>query len=278
LSLHHAAVEKPVRVPDLRRKKELGEKIAMLTVYDATMARLLDRAGVDVFLVGDSLGMVILGHETTVPVTLEAMIHHTAAVTRGTRRALVVADMPFLTYQLDPTDTIRNAGRLIQQGGAAAVKLEGAGPSIEAACRLVDVGIPVMAHLGLTPQHVHRLGGFRRQAVTPRDADQLAADALALEHAGAFAVVLESVPAEVARRVTAELAIPTIGIGAGPHCDGQVLVSYDIFGLSPAPPFARQYAALGDAAVQAAAQFVRDVREGSFPEAAPQPAPRNAGR
>jgi 3-methyl-2-oxobutanoate hydroxymethyltransferase len=268
-----------VRVPDLKRKKESGEKIAMLTVYDATMARLLDRAGVDVFLVGDSLGMVILGHETTVPVTLEAMIHHTAAVARGTRRALVVADMPFLTYQLDPTDTIRNAGRLVQQGGAAAVKIEGAGPAIEAACRLVDVGIPVMAHLGLTPQHVHRLGGFRRQAVTPRDADRLVTDAVALEHAGAFAVVLESVPDDVARRVTGELSIPTIGIGAGPHCDGQVLVGYDVLGLSEsAPSFAKQYAALGDAIVRAAEQYVRDVREGAFPQAELKPAPSRTAR
>ena len=260
--------EKQVRVPDLRRKKERGEKIVMLTVYDAAMARLLDRAGIDVFLVGDSLGMVILGHETTVPVTLDAMLHHTAAVSRGARHALVVADMPFLTYQLDPTETIRNAGRLIQEGGAAAVKIEGAGPAIEAACRLVDVGIPVMAHLGLTPQHVHRLGGFRRQAVTPRAAEQLLADALALEHAGAFSLVLESVPDDVAQRVTAELTIPTIGIGAGPYCDGQVLVSYDVFGLSgSAPPFAKQYVALGDALVDAAKSFAAEVREGVFPAA-----------
>jgi 3-methyl-2-oxobutanoate hydroxymethyltransferase len=257
--------EAPIRVPDLKRKKERGEKIVMLTAYDATMARLFDQAGIDVLLVGDSLGMVILGYDTTVPVTLEAMLHHTAAVARGALHSLVVADMPFLTYQLDPTETIRNAGRLVQQGGAAAVKIEGAGPAIEAACRLTDVGIPVMAHLGLTPQHVHRLGGFRRQAVTPRDADQLAADALALQHAGAFALVLESVPDAVAQRVTAELAIPTIGIGAGPHCDGQVLVSYDVLGLSEsAPPFAKQYANLRAAAVEAAKAFAAEVREGAF--------------
>lgn len=258
---------KRVRVPDLKEKKRRGEKIVMLTAYDATFARLLDRAGADVLLVGDSLGMVIMGHETTIPVTLEAVIHHTRAVCRGTKRALVVADMPFLTFQVSVAEAVRNAGRLIQEGGAAAVKIEGGRPVIEAARRLVEIGIPVMGHLGLIPQSVHQLGGFRRQARVEHDAEQLIADAQALESAGAFAVVLESIPAEVARRVTAELSIPTIGIGAGPHCDGQVLVSYDILGLSEdfAPPFAKKYEELAGLVVKAAKAYAEEVRAGRFP-------------
>jgi 3-methyl-2-oxobutanoate hydroxymethyltransferase len=177
--------------------------------------------------------------------------------------------MPFLTYQVDPAEAVRNAGRLIQEGGAAAVKIEGSGPALNAARRIGEAGIPVMGHLGLTPQHVHRLGGFRKQALTREDADQLMADARSLQHAGAFAIVLESVPDEVAHQVTAELTIPTIGIGAGPDCDGQVLVSYDIFGLSGSvPAFARKYAALGEAMTEAARAFAEDVRAGRFPEAA----------
>jgi 3-methyl-2-oxobutanoate hydroxymethyltransferase len=216
---------KPIRAPDLKEKKRRGEKIAMLTAYDATMARLLDRAGIDVLLVGDSLGMVILGHETTVPVTLEETIHHTRAVARGARRSLVVADMPFLTYQVSLPEAVRNAGRLMQEGRTAAVKLEGGRAVLEVTERLVDVGIPVMGHLGLLPQSVHQLGGFRRQAADQPSAERLIEDAHNLETAGAFAVVLESIPEEVALAVTRELTIPTIGIGAGPHCDGQVLVS-----------------------------------------------------
>ncbi|MBM3748365.1 MAG: 3-methyl-2-oxobutanoate hydroxymethyltransferase [Acidobacteria bacterium] len=261
------ATSKPVRVPDLKDRKKRGEKIVMLTAYDATMARLLDRAGVDVLLVGDSLGMVIMGCETTLPVTLEAMLHHTRAVTRGARRALVVADMPFLTCQTSIPEAVRNAGRLIQEGGAAAVKVEGGRPVIEAVARLVEVGIPVMGHLGLIPQSVHQLGGFRRQARDEQDAEVLLRDAKALESAGAFALVLESIPAHVAREVTAALRIPTIGIGAGPHCDGQVLVSYDIFGLyeGPLPPFVKQYARLGETMVAAAEAFAGDVRQGRYP-------------
>lgn len=250
----------------MKEKKKRGEKIAMLTAYDAAMARLLERAGIDVLLVGDSLGMVVLGYETTLPVTLEAMIHHTAAVSRGAARALVVADMPFLTFQVSVTEAVRNAGRLLQEGCAAAVKIEGGRAVEDVVKRLVDVGIPVMGHLGLVPQSVHQLGGFRQQARAEKAAEQLLADARLLESAGAFAVVLESIPAEVARTVTAELAIPTIGIGAGPHCDGQVLVSYDALGLSEyAPPFARQYAALGEAVIAAAKAYAEDVREGRFP-------------
>ncbi len=262
-----AETAKRIRVPDLKEKKKRGEKIVMLAAYDATMARLLDRAGIDILLVGDSLGMVILGYDTTLPVTLEAVIHHTRAVSRGAARALVVADMPFLTFQVDVSEAVRNAGRLLQEGGAAAVKMEGGRAVLDAVKRLVDVGIPVMGHLGLIPQSVHQLGGFRRQARLQQDAEKLFEDARALESAGAFAIVLESIPAEVSRKVTAELKIPTIGIGAGPHCDGQVLVSYDVLGLSDAfvPPFAKQYAHLADLIVNAAKQYADDVREGRFP-------------
>jgi 3-methyl-2-oxobutanoate hydroxymethyltransferase len=261
-----AEAARQIRVRDLKEKKRRGEKIAMLTVYDATMARLLDRAGIDVFLVGDSLGMVIQGHETTLPVTLEAILHHTEAVTRGTKRALVVADMPFLSYQVSVPEAVRNAGRLIQ-GGAAAVKLEGGRPVLEVVERLVDAGIPVMGHLGLLPQHVHELSGYRMQAKEPREAERLIEDARMLETAGAFSLVLESIPADVAKTVTGVLSIPTIGIGAGPYCDGQVLVSYDAFGLNvdSVPPFVKQYADLGELMVEAARAYAEDVRQGKFP-------------
>src|SRR5262249_42179680 len=236
-------VMKQVPVPDLRLMKQRGQRITVLTAYDATMAKLLDRAGIDVILVGDSLGMVVLGYETTLPVTLEMMIHHTAAVSRGAARALVVADMPFLTYQLSTEEAMRNAGRLIQEGGAAAVKIEGGQYMAETAKRLSDIGVPVMGHLGLTPQSVHKLGGFRPQARNPHDVTQLMEDAVMREEGGAFAIVLESIPDEVAKEVTARIQVPTIGIGAGQYCDGQVLVSYDVLGLydGPAPPFVKRY-------------------------------------
>src|SRR5580704_5388947 len=216
----------------LKEMKQRGEKIAMLTAYDAMMARLLDRAGIDVLLVGDSLGMVLLGYQTTLPVTMDAMVHHTAAVSRGAERALVVADMPFLSYQISLAEAVRNAGRLVQEGGAKAVKMEGGRAVLETAARLVDIGIPVMGHLGLTPQSVNRMGGFRQQGKSKEAAQRLVEDAKALEAAGIFAIVLESIPADLAKTVSAELNIPTIGIGAGPHCDGQVLVSYDVLGLT----------------------------------------------
>jgi 3-methyl-2-oxobutanoate hydroxymethyltransferase len=210
---------------------------------------------------------VILGEDSTIPVTLDAIIHHTRAVTRGARRAVVVADMPFLTYQADLAEAVRNARRIVQEGGAAAVKIEGGRPVVDVARRLVEVGIPVMGHLGLLPQSVHQLGGYGRQAKLVKDADQLAADARSLQEAGVFALVLESIPADLAGRVTQELDIPTIGIGAGPHCDGQVLVSYDAFGLFDefVPPFVRQYAKLGEEIVRATQQYAADVREGRFP-------------
>ena len=257
---------KPVRARDLKAKKKRGERITMLTAYDATMARLLDRAGIDALLVGDSMGMVIMGEETTIPVTLEAMIHHTRAVTRGAKRALVVADMPFMTYQVSVGEAVRNAGRLIQEGGASAVKVEGGRGVVETTSRLVEVGIPVMGHLGLTPQSVHQQG-FRPQARPPEDAEELLAEARALETAGAFAVVLESIPPDVAATVSGELHIPTIGIGAGPFCDGQVLVSYDAFGLFDefVPSFVKRYAHLGETIVAATEQYIADVHAGRFP-------------
>jgi len=250
--------------------KARGERIVMLTAYDATMARLLDRAGIDVLLVGDSLGQVILGLDTTIPVTLDAVIHHTRAVTRGASRALVVADMPFLTYQVSAEEALRNAARLFQEGGAAAVKLEGGRSVVEAVRRLTAAGLPVMGHVGLTPQHVHRLGGMRQQAREEEAAQELIRDALALEDAGAFAVVLEAIPDAVAEAVTSRLKIPTIGIGAGPHCNGQVLVSYDALGLfdSFVPPFVKQYAELGQMVLNAAQNYANDVREGVFPKGA----------
>jgi 3-methyl-2-oxobutanoate hydroxymethyltransferase len=254
---------KPVRVPDLRTMKERGEKIAVWTAYDFTVARLLDRAGIDVILVGDSLGMVVLGFDNTLPVTLDMMIHHTSAVSRGAKRALIVADMPFLTYQLSVEEAMRNAGRLIQEGGAAAVKIEGGRQIVDTAKRLVDIGVPVMGHLGLTPQSVHQLGGFRQQARDLEAADRLVKDAEVLEKAGVFSIVLESIPSDVAGRVTGSLKIPTIGIGAGTQCDGQVLVSHDALGLSDAPsPFARQYAQLAEQILSAARAYIEDVRAG----------------
>src|ERR1700719_2935289 len=266
-----------VRAPDLTLMKARGERIVMLTAYDATIARLLDRAGIDVLLVGDSLGQVILGLDTTIPVTLDAVIHHTRAVARGTSRALVVADMPFLTYQVSAEEALRNGARLFQEGGAAAVKLEGGRSVADAVRRLTAAGLPVMGHVGLTPQHVHRLGGMRQQAREEEAAQELIRDALALEEAGAFAVVVEAVPDAVAEAVTSRLKIPTIGIGAGPHCDGQVLVSYDILGLFDTfvPPFATQYARLGDTILHAAKNYADDVRNGAYPQSV-APGPESA--
>ena len=259
---------KPVRVPDLRAMKVQGTKITVLTAYDAGMARLLDRAGLDVILVGDSVGMVVLGYDTTLPVTLDMMVHHTRAVCRGVERALVVADLPFLTYQVSIEEAMRNAGRLMQEGGASAVKLEGGARVVDVVRRLNESGIPVMGHLGLTPQSVHALGGFRQQARDEASACALIADAKALQEAGAFAIVLESIPASLAKQVTASVEIPTIGIGAGPDCDGQVLVSHDAFGMHDGslPPFVRQYEKLGDKLIAAARAYMDDVRTGQFPE------------
>ena len=258
-----------VRVPALLEMKRTQRKITMLTAYDATMARILDAAGIDILLVGDSLGMVVLGEDTTVGVTLDMMVHHCRAVSNGAGRALVVADLPFLTYHTSVADALRHAGRLMQLGRASAVKLEGGAATCGVVRALTDAGIPVMGHLGLLPQHIHQLGGFRAVGKNNREAEQLLADGHALEAAGAFALVLESIPVDLARQVTSELAIPTIGIGAGPHCDGQVLVSYDAFGLfqGRVPRFVKRYADLGGAMTEATRAYIDDVRGGIFPGA-----------
>jgi 3-methyl-2-oxobutanoate hydroxymethyltransferase len=242
-------------------------KITCLTAYDYPTARLLDEAGVDVLLVGDSLGMVVLGYESTLPVTLEEMLHHTRAVRRGTRRALLVADMPYGSYHDDPAQAVRNAMRFVKEAGAEAIKVEGGERRMEMIARLVDAEIPVMGHIGLTPQSVNAFGGFRVQGKTAEAGEQILSDARAVEAAGAFSVVLESIPRELAARITAELRIPTIGIGAGPDCDGQILVIHDLVGLSFShkPKFARRYADVGEIISHAAAEYCRDVQKGSFP-------------
>lgn len=254
-------------IQKVQEMKARGERIAMLTAYDYSTAKLLDESGVGILLVGDSLGVVMLGHETTIPVTLDDMVRHTQAVVRGSTRPLIVADLPFLTFQLSADEAVRNAGRLIQEGGAQAVKLEGGVARATTIRRIVDCGIPVMAHVGLTPQSVHQMGGYRVQGRTPETALRLLADARAVEEAGAFALVLEGVPAPLAQRITAELRIPTIGIGAGVHCDGQVQVIHDLLGLFTdfVPRHARRYAELGHLIEDATRQYVADVAAGTFP-------------
>jgi 3-methyl-2-oxobutanoate hydroxymethyltransferase len=257
-----------MRIPDVQAKKSRGENITMLTAYDAWMARLLEETGViDLLLVGDSLGMIELGYDTTIPVTVADIARHSRAVRTGAPNALIVADMPFMSHQVSVSRALRNAAALIQTGRATAVKIEGGSASAFTVGRIVEAGIPVMGHLGLQPQHVHAQGGFRRQAKHPEEQRQLRRDAQILEEAGAFAIVLECIPDEVAQDVTNALRIPTIGIGSGPYCDGQVLVTHDILGLGGAitPPFARQYASLGDAIATAVRQFADDVRSGEFP-------------
>ncbi len=244
-----------------------SQKIICLTAYDYPTARLVDEAGVDVILVGDTLGMVVLGYETTLPVTLDEMIHHTRAVRRGTRRALLVADMPYGSYHTDIAESLRNAVRVVKEAGAEAVKVEGGERRLELIVRLTEAEIPVMGHVGLTPQSVNALGGYRVQGKTVDAAEQLLRDAHALEAAGAFAVVLEAVPRELAAQITRELQIPTIGIGAGPECDGQILVINDMLGLTfhPAPKFVRQYANVGEIMANAVREYCEDVRAGGFP-------------
>lgn len=256
-----------VTIEDLKRKKAAGEKIAMVTAYDYPSARLVDEAGADIILVGDTLGMVVLGYDTTIPVTMEDMIHHTKAVVRGSQRALVVGDMPFMSYQVSPEEALRNAGRFLQEAGCQAVKLEGGVHMAPTVKRLVEVGIPVMGHIGLTPQSVHQLSGFKVQGKTPAAAVKLLNDAHALEEAGAFAIVLETIPAPLAKLITERLSIPTIGIGAGPDTDGQVQVFHDLLGLFTAftPKHARRYAEIGDAIRRAVADYVADVRNRRFP-------------
>lgn len=262
-----------VTIRDLLDMKERGEKFCMLTAYDYTSARLLDEAGVPVLLVGDSLGMVVLGYESTIPVTLDDIVHHARAVTRGARRALVVVDLPFMTYTISIEHALTNAARAIQETNTHAVKIEGGEPVVPVVERLVQCGIPVMGHLGLTPQAVNQLGGFRAQGRTAAAAKRLLADALLLQDAGAFAIVLEVVPAEVARLITAHVRVPTIGIGAGPYCDGQVQVFHDLFGLFTdfRPKHAKRYADLGEQIRAAAGRYLAEVRAGAFPTSANAP-------
>jgi 3-methyl-2-oxobutanoate hydroxymethyltransferase len=263
-----------VTVPELLQRKSRvagshsnSQKITCLTAYDYPTARLLDEAGVDVILVGDSLGMVVLGHANTLAVTIDEMLHHTRAVRRGTRRALVVADMPYGSYHTDTAESLRNAVRFVKEAGAEAVKVEGGERRLELISRLTEAEIPVMGHVGLTPQSVNALGGYRVQGKTANAAELLIRDARAVEAAGAFSVVLEAVPRELAAQITLELRIPTIGIGAGPDCDGQILVIHDLLGLTfeQTPKFARQYANVREIIARAAKEYCEDVRGGTFP-------------
>jgi 3-methyl-2-oxobutanoate hydroxymethyltransferase len=261
---------KRVTVPSLRAMKERGERIAMITAYDATFARMLDEAGADMLLVGDSLGMVVQGHDSTLPVTIDEMVYHCRAVARGTAHAMVVGDMPFLSFQLSSEQALKNAGRFLSEGGAQAVKLEGGVDAAETIRRIVSVGIPVVGHVGLLPQSVHAMGGFRVQGKTMATAAAVLADAHAVAEAGAFALVLEGIPSDLAERITREIEIPTIGIGAGAACDGQVLVCYDLLGLTPTlrPKFVKRYAELYAEGREAARRYCEEVKSGAFPSEA----------
>jgi 3-methyl-2-oxobutanoate hydroxymethyltransferase len=257
-----------VTILTLKKFKEAGTKICMVTAYDATFARLFDEAGADVLLVGDSLGMVIQGHDSTLPVTMDQMVYHCRAVTRGAKRAHVVGDLPFMSYQSTTEEAVRNAGRLIAEGGCGSVKLEGGKDFVPVVQALNRASIPVMGHIGLTPQSVHKMGGYLVQGRDEDTARVLMEDALALEAAGCFALVLEGIPLELAKQMTQRLRIPTIGIGAGKHCDGQVLVCYDLLGLNPAfkPKFVKRFADLHHSASDATKAFFHEVREGTFPD------------
>lgn len=268
MSVHsQAGSEHPVTTLTFRARKSARQRVAMVTAYDAASARLVDEAGVDAILVGDSMGMTVLGFDSTLPVTMDDIARATAAVVRGTKRALVIADMPFLSFQVSPEDALRNAGRLMAEAGAGAVKLEGGATVAPTVRRLTEAGIPVMGHLGLTPQSVHQLGGFRVQARKAAAAERLLEDCHALEDAGAFAVVLECIPAELATLATGRLAMSTIGIGAGDGCDGEVQVFHDLLGLGGdfTPRHARHYAEMGAGITEAVASYSADVRDGVFP-------------
>jgi 3-methyl-2-oxobutanoate hydroxymethyltransferase len=256
-----------ISITDLKAKKRRGERIVMMTCYDYPSARILEDAGVDILFIGDTLGMVVLGYDTTIPVTMDEMLHHTKAVVRGSSRAHVLADMPFMSYQASPEEALRNAGRLLKEGGAQSVKLEGGVRVADTVRFIVEAGIPVMGHIGLTPQSINQLGGYKVQGKTPAAAVRLVNDAAALEQAGAYAVVLECVPAQLARTISERVTIPTIGIGAGPHCDGQVQVFHDLLGLfdSFVPRHAKRYANLGAEITRAVRAYAAEVREGTFP-------------
>ncbi len=260
-------VHRKVTTRSLLQMKAAGEVITALTAYDFLMAELIDRSGIDLILVGDSAGMVVQGYETTIPVTMEQMLYHSAVVARGVERALVVADMPFMSYQVNPDEALRNAGRMIKEASVEAVKLEGGEVICPTIRRIVDVGIPVMGHLGLTPQSIHKFGTYQVRATEPEEADVLRRDARALEQAGVFAIVIEKVPADLAREISREAKVPVIGIGAGPGCDGQILVSQDMLGIYTRfhPRFVRRYAELGSAMQTAFERYAKDVRAGEFP-------------
>jgi 3-methyl-2-oxobutanoate hydroxymethyltransferase len=251
----------------LLERKKRGERFSCLTAYDATMAQIFDEAGIDLLLVGDSVGNVVQGHETTIPVTLDEIIYHTKAVMRGVSRAMVVADMPFMSYQISPEEAFRNAGRLMKEAGASAVKLEGGRRVLEIVAHISDSGIPVMGHLGLTPQSIHQFGSYRTRGTDKKEAEQILRDARDLERAGCFAIVLEKIPAELARQITAALTIPTIGIGAGVHCDGQILVYTDMLGITNdfQPRFVRRYDVMRERMLEAVGQYINDVRGATFP-------------
>jgi len=253
-----------IQIKDMKQK---GKMIPMLTAYDYATAKLIDGAGVPLILVGDSLGMVVLGYESTIPVTMDEMLHHTKAVVRGTEQALIVGDMPFMTYHASVSEALHNAARFIQEGGSQAVKLEGGETMAETVRRIVDCGIPVMGHIGLTPQSVHQLGGFKVQGKTQEAAIRLIKDAIALEEAGVFSIVLEAVPTPLAKIITRKVGVPTIGIGAGPFCDGQVQVVSDLLGLFTdfVPKHAKQYARLSDIIKQAVGDYINEVQAGTFP-------------
>ncbi|GMT96911.1 3-methyl-2-oxobutanoate hydroxymethyltransferase [Corallococcus caeni] len=257
-----------VTIHTLKRLKQSGQKICMVTAYDATFARILDEGGADVLLVGDSLGMVIQGQDSTLPVTMDQMVYHSAAVSRGAKRAHVVGDLPFMSYQVSPQEAVRNAGRLVSEGNVGSVKLEGGAEFADTVRAIVRASIPVMGHLGLTPQSVHKMGGYVVQGRDEDAARRMLDDALALEAAGAYALVLEGVPLELARTITQSLKIPTIGIGAGKHCDGQVLVCYDLLGMNPdfKPKFVKRFANLHGNITEAANTYFSEVRAGTFPD------------
>ena len=259
-------------VRDMQEMKDSAQRIPVLTAYDYTWAKLLEAAGVRFMLVGDSLGQCMLGYDTTVPVTMEDMLHHVKSVVRGTEFAHVIADMPFMSYQVDDREALRNAGRMLAEGGAQSVKLEGGRRVASTVRRLSEAGVPVMGHIGLTPQSINQIGRPRVQGNSPEAASALVEDAVALQDAGAYSIVLESVPARLAKVITGRLTIPTIGIGAGPHCDGQVQVSHDILGLlavgihvDHVPRHVRRYAQLSDTVISAVSQYAEDIREGRFP-------------
>jgi len=258
---------KKVTINTLRKMKQAGERISMLTAYDATFARLFDGAGIEILLVGDSLGMVVQGHDSTLPVTMDQMVYHCAAAARGTAHAHLVADMPFGSYQGSADEAVKNAIRLVAEGGAESVKLEGGAEYAEIVRRISRAGVPVMGHIGLTPQSVHKLGGYVVQGRSEEKAQKLLADAKALEEAGCYALILEAMPAELSAEITASVSIPVIGIGAGAGCDGQVLVCYDLLGMNPdfSPKFVKKYLDLGTQIREAAARFRGEVRGGTFP-------------